>query len=173
MVHLADKKFLLCIDTLFNWCICSNWYAFLYIKYEEPCIVIQYSKIGPTLPSARVSLKVTRINVDRQKSGKSLVCHIIMKSNNHMYPYKLETQELWPFWHCIIIFQNDRRVHRYILYQNFRMFPLVLWTPPPLTGGRVLLYLQSPKGGCCSISDDLSCSCMHHNSLNNINISLS
>ena len=28
----------------------------------------------------------------------------------------------------------------------------------PLFWGCVLLYLRSPKGGCCSISDDLSCS---------------
>ena len=30
--------------------------------------------------------------------------------------------------------------------------------PPPPFWGCVLLYLRSPKGGCCSISDDLSCS---------------
>ena len=30
--------------------------------------------------------------------------------------------------------------------------------PPPKFWGCVLLYLRSPKGGCCSISDDLSCS---------------
>ena len=29
---------------------------------------------------------------------------------------------------------------------------------PSLFWGCVLLYLRSPKGGCCSISDDLSCS---------------
>ena len=28
----------------------------------------------------------------------------------------------------------------------------------PLFMGSVLLYLRSPRGGCCSISDDLSCS---------------
>ena len=31
---------------------------------------------------------------------------------------------------------------------------------PPLFWGCVLLYLRLPKGGCCSISDDLSCSCL-------------
>ena len=31
------------------------------------------------------------------------------------------------------------------------------WTPP-LFWGWILLILRSPKGGCCSISDDLSCS---------------
>ena len=30
---------------------------------------------------------------------------------------------------------------------------------PPLFWGSVLLYLRSPKGGCCSVSDDLSCFC--------------
>ena len=30
--------------------------------------------------------------------------------------------------------------------------------PPPLILGGALLYLRSLKGGCCSISDDLSCS---------------
>ena len=32
--------------------------------------------------------------------------------------------------------------------------------PPPFFWGSVLLYLRSPKGGFCSISDDLSCSCL-------------
>ena len=36
------------------------------------------------------------------------------------------------------------------------MFLLVLY--PPLFWGWILLILRSPKGGCCSISDDLSCS---------------
>ena len=36
--------------------------------------------------------------------------------------------------------------------------PVSFVTPPPLYWGYILLYLQSPKGGCCSISDDLSCS---------------
>ena len=31
----------------------------------------------------------------------------------------------------------------------------------PLIWNSVLLYLRSPKGGCCSISDDLSCSLTH------------
>ena len=31
--------------------------------------------------------------------------------------------------------------------------------PPPFFRGSVLLYLRSQKGGCCSIPDDLSCSC--------------
>ena len=54
-------------------------------------------------------------------------------------------------------FRNGRWVHRFILCKN-------LWcsrwfcTPPPLFWGCVLLYLRSPKGGYCSISDDLSCS---------------
>ena len=33
------------------------------------------------------------------------------------------------------------------------------FVPPVLISGSVLLYLQLPKGGCCLISDDLSCSC--------------
>ena len=36
-------------------------------------------------------------------------------------------------------------------------FVKIIW--PPLFWGCVLLHLRSPKGGCCSISDDLSCSC--------------
>ena len=35
------------------------------------------------------------------------------------------------------------------------MFPLVLH--PPLFWGCVVLYLRSQKGGCCSISNDMSC----------------
>ena len=38
------------------------------------------------------------------------------------------------------------------------MFPLVFVNPRPLFLGCVLLYLRSPRGGCCSISDNLSCS---------------
>ena len=36
--------------------------------------------------------------------------------------------------------------------------PVGFVTPPPLFWGWILLILRSPKGGCCSISDDLSCS---------------
>ena len=35
--------------------------------------------------------------------------------------------------------------------------PVGFVTPPPLFWGWILLILRSPKGGCCSISDDLSC----------------
>ena len=35
------------------------------------------------------------------------------------------------------------------------------YVPPPLFWGWILLILRSPKGGCCSISDDLSCSLLH------------
>ena len=38
--------------------------------------------------------------------------------------------------------------------------PVGFVTPPPLFWGWILLILRSPKGGCCSISDDLSCSYM-------------
>ena len=44
----------------------------------------------------------------------------------------------------------------YVSPSNFRMHPLV--TPPPLNWGSVLLYLLSPNGGCCLISDDFTCS---------------
>ena len=47
-------------------------------------------------------------------------------------------------------------MHRFILCQNYMMFPLVLY--PTLFYGCVLLYLRSPKGYCYSISDDVSCS---------------
>ena len=55
------------------------------------------------------------------------------------------------------IFRNGRRVHRFILCE-------IIWCPrwvctlPFLDC--VLLYLRSSKGGCCSISDYLSCSCI-------------
>ena len=47
-------------------------------------------------------------------------------------------------------------------------FVKIIWcscwfcNPPPLFWGWILLILRSPKGGCCSISDDLSCSCYHY-----------
>ena len=34
----------------------------------------------------------------------------------------------------------------------------MIWCVPPLFWGWILLILRSPKGGFCSISDDLSCS---------------
>ena len=44
------------------------------------------------------------------------------------------------------------RVERCYLWGSVSLY-LPFW-------GRVLLYLRSPKGGCCSISDDLSCFCI-------------
>ena len=46
------------------------------------------------------------------------------------------------------------RVHRFIPHQNYMMLPLVLYPLPLLW--LCIFYLRSPKGGCCSISDDLS-----------------
>ena len=60
-----------------------------------------------------------------------------------------------PLWG--IIFRNVRQVHRFILCLNYMMFPLVLYSH--LFWGSTLLYLLSPKGGFCSIWDNLSCSC--------------
>ena len=45
--------------------------------------------------------------------------------------------------------------YTFILPLNYMMFLLVLYSF--LFWGSVLLYLRSPKGDCCSISDDLSC----------------
>ena len=45
-----------------------------------------------------------------------------------------------------------------------RMGVKIIWcfrwfsNPPPLIWGSVLLYMRSPKGGCCPLYDDLSCS---------------
>ena len=57
-----------------------------------------------------------------------------------------------------IIFRNCRRVHHFILGRYYIMIPLVFDPHPTLFSGCVLLYLRSPKAGCCSISDGLSCS---------------
>ena len=43
----------------------------------------------------------------------------------------------------------------------------VVFVPPPLFWGWILLILRSPKGGCCSISDDLSCSLIKKLSIKN------
>ena len=37
--------------------------------------------------------------------------------------------------------------------------PVGFVPPPPNFEAEYCLFLRSPKGGCCSISDDLSCSC--------------
>ena len=39
--------------------------------------------------------------------------------------------------------------------------PVGFVAPSPLNWGNSLLYLRSPKGGCCSVSDDWSCFCTH------------
>ena len=49
---------------------------------------------------------------------------------------------------------------RIILCQNYMMFPLVLLTPTPLFVWGCALCTRSWKGGCCSISDDMSWSCV-------------
>ena len=60
-----------------------------------------------------------------------------------------------PWWR--ITFRNGNRVQGFILCQNYicsRWF----CNPSRLIWGSVLLHLRSYKGGCCSISNDLSCS---------------
>ena len=56
----------------------------------------------------------------------------------------------------------------FLLSQNVFLFKKTktdYFVAPPLILGTVLLYLRSPKGGCCSISDDLYCSdCTSKNS---------
>ena len=51
------------------------------------------------------------------------------------------------------------RVHRFILCQNYMMFPLVCNAPPPYFEAVYCLICghQGVVHGCCSISDDLSC----------------
>ena len=58
--------------------------------------------------------------------------------------------------YCLNISIRDEELF-IILCQNFMMLPLVLYPPPPILRLCIAL-LRSPKGGCCSISDDLSCS---------------
>ena len=57
-------------------------------------------------------------------------------------------------------------MRRFLLCLNYMMFPLVLW--PLLILDSVLLYLRSPKGGCCLISDDLSCSYLEYQNFNHV-----
>ena len=57
---------------------------------------------------------------------------------------------------CLLSCVNVLRVHRLILCLKYMIFPLVL-SPSPLLRQRIAI-LRSPKGGCCSISDDSSCS---------------
>ena len=51
----------------------------------------------------------------------------------------------------------------YVGYTASYIVKIIWWSPwfcspPPLIWGSALLYLRSPKGGCYSISEDLSCS---------------
>ena len=69
--------------------------------------------------------------------------------------------QLWGFLSKLIASLNGHRVHRFIIC-------LILWCSrwfynPPVIWGSALLYLRSPKGGCCSVSDDLPCSCIRCN----------
>ena len=47
----------------------------------------------------------------------------------------------------------------FILHTLSKLYDVPVGFDPPLFWGRILLILRSPKGGCCSISDDLSCIC--------------
>ena len=38
-------------------------------------------------------------------------------------------------------FRNDRRVHRFIICQNYMMFPLVLYPPPPILRLCIVLFV--------------------------------
>ena len=55
------------------------------------------------------------------------------------------------------LYAKLRRMHSFILCQNYMMFLLVLYQT---SFEAVYCFLRSPKGarGCCSISDYLSCS---------------
>ena len=45
------------------------------------------------------------------------------------------------------------------LYTLSKLYDVpVGYVPPPYFEAEYCLFLRSPKGGCCSISDDLSCS---------------
>ena len=65
------------------------------------------------------------------------------------------------FLASLMINNFPKRPSGELLYSiiKFKDVPVGLWHPPPLIWGRVLLYLQLPKGGCCSISNYLSWSC--------------
>ena len=54
-----------------------------------------------------------------------------------------------------IIFRNVRRVRPFILCLNYVMFPLVLYSP---SLRQCIAIFPVAEGGCCSISDDVSCS---------------
>ena len=92
---------------------------------------------------------------------------LIVTLNNQFNSTQRRTQTVRFFFNYVhpwwgIIFREVRRVHRFILFKTFMMFPMILCRPLPLLWGSVLLCLQSPEGGCCSISDDMSCSVFGH-----------
>ena len=51
-----------------------------------------------------------------------------------------------------------KRQSRALLHTLSKLYDVPVGFVSPLFSRCVLLYLRSPKGGCCSISDDLSCS---------------
>ena len=72
------------------------------------------------------------------------------------------------FWWCYMIIQTVRfifmrnyfpkRPSGALLHTLSKLYdvPVGFVTPPPYFEAVSLLYLRSPKGGCCSISDDMS-----------------
>ena len=83
--------------------------------------------------------------------GMTLVIRSFYKYvNTNCSVYCLDYKHPW--WG--IIFRNVCRVHCFVKLFNV---PVGFVPASPILSC-VLLYLRSPKGGCCSISDDLSCS---------------
>ena len=65
----------------------------------------------------------TLINLRHKQIHAFVILFMYM---NHFAIFRYSYHSWWG-----IIFRDDRRVHRYILYQNFRMLSLVLYPPPP------------------------------------------
>ena len=73
------------------------------------------------------------------------------------------------YWILQFVNVVDTKISGYLSPPKKRKWDLlwgkIIWcprwfcNPPPLFGGCILHYLRSPKGGCCSISDDMSCTC--------------
>ena len=75
-----------------------------------------------------------------------------------------DTSEWSQFFVLIISIPDEELFSETAVGCTASYFVKIIWcfrwfcNPPPLFWGSVLLYLRSPKGGCCSISDDLPCS---------------
>ena len=90
---------------------------------------------------------------------KSKKCDWFLDVQKSIFWYQEMDYLVLKFTRGSAVFHNTMKKLRSIIQSLYLYFiKIVPFCPHPPFWDCVLLYLRSPKGGCCSISDDLSCS---------------